>query len=205
MSYWTVPPMWTGRTVAVLASGPSMSQAVADAVRHLPRIAVNTTYQLARDAEVVYASDATWWAKHPEAALGPGIKASIELVPRHAPKFPYDVVVLRNTGVQGFDPDPACLRTTGNSGGCAIQIAVHARAARILLLGFDMRGGHWHGPHPKGLSNPSSGFLERSAAAIARMARMITGVEIINCTPGSALRCFPMMSLDEALSVELAA
>ena len=33
VGYWTIPRMWEGRTVAVMASGPSMSQEVADKVR----------------------------------------------------------------------------------------------------------------------------------------------------------------------------
>jgi hypothetical protein len=41
-------------------------------------------------------------------------------------------------------------------------------------------------------------FISRfvDAAPLFRAA----GVEIINCTPGSALKCFPSMSLTEALS-----
>lgn len=49
VTYWTVPQMWAGRTVAVMASGPSMSKDVADKVRaaRLPVIVVNNTYRLA--------------------------------------------------------------------------------------------------------------------------------------------------------------
>src|SRR6185436_8474475 len=111
MTYWTVPPMWKGRTVAVLASGPSMSQSVADSVRHLPRITVNTTYQLARDAEITYACDAVWWAKYPDALEGPGLKVAMEAVPGTHPPTPEAVKVLRNSGRTGFDPDPSALRT----------------------------------------------------------------------------------------------
>ena len=45
MSFWSVPRLWPGATVAILASGPSMNQAVADRVRAagLPAIAINDT------------------------------------------------------------------------------------------------------------------------------------------------------------------
>jgi hypothetical protein len=35
---WKIPPDWQGQTVAVLASGPNMSQEVADALREHRRI-----------------------------------------------------------------------------------------------------------------------------------------------------------------------
>lgn len=204
MSYWTVPPMWEGRTVAILASGPSMSPAVAAAVAHLPRIAVNTTCRLAPDADVIYAADAQWWDAHPSAVELPGVKVSIEVSPGHRIKpLPDAVRVLRNTGRRGFDPDPSALRTHGNSGAQAVQIAVHARAGRVLLCGFDMRGGHWHGQHPKGLANPSEPVLARFIESFRDLARALapTGVSVINCTPGSALDCFPCEPLADALRV----
>jgi hypothetical protein len=198
-NYWTVPPMFAGRTVAVLASGPSMSQAVADQARHLPRIAINTTYRLAPDADIIYAGDAAWWAAHPQALDCPGIKASIEILPKIAPATPDAVRVLRNTGRDGFDPDPSCLRTLANSGAQALQVAVHAGAARVLLLGFDMRGGHWHADHEG--NNPSNGQMARWAVRFRGLAwaLMARGISVINCTPGSLLDCFPREDLDGVL------
>ena len=124
---WRIPPMFAGQTVAVLASGESMSQAVADSVRHLPRIAINTTYRLARDADVIYASDSMWWLEHPDALTCPGIKATIQPVRGIYPNVPNDVRVLANTGREGFDPHGG-VRTLNNSGGVGLQIAVHGRA-----------------------------------------------------------------------------
>ncbi len=192
--------MWIGKTVAVLASGPSMSQAVADSVRHLPRITVNTTYQLARDAEITYACDAAWWSKYPDALDGPGLKVAMELAPGWPPTTPPEVKVLRNTGRTGFDPDPGALRTYNNGGAQAIQVAVHAGAAMILLFGFDMHGEHWHGPHPRGLTNQKQSSLARWVVLYRELAREIAkrGVSVINMTPGSALDCFPIGILEAA-------
>jgi len=50
-------PAWQGATVAVLASGPSLTQEVADSVKHLPRIAVRRAFRLAPDADLVLALD----------------------------------------------------------------------------------------------------------------------------------------------------
>lgn len=204
MSYWTIPPMWTGRTVVVLASGPSMSQAMADRVRDFPRIAINSTYKLASDADVIYASDSMWWQCNPEAVKCPGIKVTVEAVRGIPPNVPDAVRVLRNTGREGFDPNPGCVRTLLNSGGVGIQIAAHARATRILLLGFDMHGGHWHPQHERPLGNPGAALFARWIGCINGLSRQLT-IEVLNCTPGSALKCFPVVSLDEALSMQEAA
>ncbi len=164
---------------------------------------MNTTYQLARDAEITYACDAVWWAKYPDALQGRGLKVAMEAVPGHHPHFPEAVKVLRNSGRTGFDPRPDFLRTINNGGAQAIQVAVHAGAARILLLGFDMRGEHWHGAHPKGLTNQKQSSLARWVILYRELATELAarGVSVINCTLGSALDCFPKEDLDDVLLV----
>lgn len=57
---WKITPDWQGQTVAVLASGPNMSQEVADALREHRRIVVNHTHRLAPDADMLVAMDAHW-------------------------------------------------------------------------------------------------------------------------------------------------
>lgn len=203
MTYWTVPPMWEGRTVAILASGPSMSPTVAASVAHLPRIVINTTYRLAPDADILYACDPAWWQAHPEAAAVRGIKLALEHAPGKRLPVPAGVLFMRNTGRLGFDPSPACLRTGDNSGAQAVQVAVHARAARILLLGFDMKGGHWHGAHPAGLAPTGPSQCRKFVTAFRSLALELARrpVEILNCTPGSALDCFPRARLADVLKV----
>jgi hypothetical protein len=189
---------WEGQTVAVMASGPSMSQESADLVRHLPRIAVNSTYRLAPDADVIYAGDAKWWNANPEALACPGLKASIEIRPGVVPAdMPTGVRVFRNTGRDGFDPSGG-LRTLGNSGAQALQIAVHSKAARVLLLGFDYRGEHWHGPHPRSLGNPTVRYLAKCVVRFRSLARSLpAGVDVLNCSPESALDCFPKVRIED--------
>ena len=57
---WKITPDWQGQTVAVLASGPNMSQEVADALREHRRIVVNFTHRLAPDADMLVALDGNW-------------------------------------------------------------------------------------------------------------------------------------------------
>jgi hypothetical protein len=189
--------MWAGETVAILASGESMSPAVAQMVRiyGCRTIAVNNTWKLAPWADILYAADAAWW-NHYHGMTFKGLKVALERT-----RFD-DVLCLRNTGRTGFDPDPACVRTGGNSGYQSIHVAAHAGAARILLCGFDMRGSHWHGKHVHGLRDHGEGifaeWLERMETLKAPLAER--GIEVVNCTPGSALKVWPNLPLEEVLA-----
>lgn len=197
MEYWTVPRMWVGETVAVLASGPSMSKEVTDLVRRagIPAIAVNNTYQLAPWAEMLYAADYQWWNEHRDAFDFDGLKVTIGTeTPR--------IHRLERTGNEGFDPNPSCLRTGSNSGYQAIHIAAHAGASRILLCGMDMRGGHWHGAHPEPLKNASKEhyefWAERKFSSL-KTALDARDVKILNCTPDSAIKDFEFANLKDIL------
>jgi hypothetical protein len=176
-----------------------MNQQVANKVRKskLVTIVVNDTHRLAPWADALYAADAKWWAYHAQQALKfEGLKITRDVVP-------WDCVLqLQVSGKSGFDPDPSFIRTGNNSGYQALHVAIHAGARRILLCGFDMHGQHWFGEHPHGLADAISDVqrklfipeFEKLAPLLPEM-----GVDVVNCTPDSALTCFPMMRLDDAL------
>lgn len=195
---WSVPRMWPGETCAVLASGPSMSQEVADAVRAvgIRAITINTTFRLAPWADMFYAADVAWWKKYYKEIIGPGLKVTCE-----PPPFK-DILQLKNTGRDGFDPNPAHIRTGNNGGYQAIHIAAHTGCSRILLCGFDMRGGHWHEKHPEPLRDHGEGIYQRWLPHFKGLGDALEqhGIEVMNCTPNSALKRFPMADLKDALA-----
>ena len=163
--------------VAILATGPSMSQAVADCVRgRCQVIAVSDAYRLAPWADVLVSSDSAWWRHHnPEFA---GRKLS---------------------GVPVKDIEQVEGNMSGsNTGLIAIKVAVSMGAKRILLLGYDMGGTHFFGSHPSPLKNTTPSRFEVFKKQFAGYKPR--GVEIINCTPGSALACYPHMTLEAALA-----
>jgi hypothetical protein len=171
-----------------------MSQAVADAVRDagIPAIAVNSTFRLAPWAWMLYAADPEWW-HHPsnaDAKQFAGIKASCMRVA--------GAELLLQSGNRGFDPRPFAVRTGNNSGYQALHVAVHTGAKRVILCGFDMHGGHWHGAHPLGLRNTAPDLYPGWCARFDELAPTLEalGVDVVNCTPGSALRAFRFSSLD---------
>lgn len=197
MKPWIIPRAHEGRTVAVLASGSSMNQRTADAlhIADVPCIAVNTTYKLAPWAWALYAADVEWWI-HPGNATAhqfEGLRISCQSVK--------GVHMLRNAGVVGYSDAADCVHTFGNSGAQAIQIAVKSGARRVLLFGFDMHGEHWHGKHPQGLRETAPELYERWISRMASLAPELErrGVEVVNCTPGSALACFVRSTMDSEI------
>lgn len=199
---WSVPKMWEGQPCVILASGPSMSEEVAQTVRYAAGyrvIVVNNTIDLAPWADMLYAADVAWWMQH-EKKWRPftGLKVSC------ADANPYkDVLMLKVGSTEGFDPDPSIICTGGNSGYQAMCVAVHAGCSRILLCGFDMRPGHWHKEHAWPLRVTTEEryeqWVKRFATLVDPLARR--GVVVQNCTPDSALQCWPQVDLLEALNV----
>lgn len=186
----TITPDWRGQTAAIFASGPSMSPAVADQARGLRTIAINNqSIDCAPWADVIYGSDAKWWLHYlPAVRTLPGRKLSLE-IGRQINGIEY----LRPSS-QVFDDRPGYLSTGANSGYAAICLAAKLGAARVLLYGYDMgpRNGRMRRhDYPANLAS-----RPRFADWIPRFLRLAPelnrrGVEVVNCTPGSALTCFP--------------
>lgn len=166
----------------MLATGPSMSQATADYVRArhpaVGVVAVCNAYVLAPWADAIVCNDHVWWTVHHAALKLPGRKfcgqmsPGTEFLPSH-PRFPAGT----NSGLQG------------------LRVAEKLGASRIVMLGFDMQGSHFFGAHPAPLRNSS----DKKHRMIARQFRLWRGVPVLNCTPGSALKAFPMADLKDAL------
>jgi hypothetical protein len=168
---------------AVLATGPSMSQSVADQVRGRCKVvAVSDAYKLAPWADALVSSDAAWWKANPAAVEFNGPKWSA------APDF---------RQVAGVERFPSA-DNGSNSGLLACQVAVSMGAKTILLCGFDMRGSHFFGPHQSPLKNTQPARFEVFHRQFARFRPR--GVTVLNCTPGSALKHFQMADLEDALA-----
>lgn len=172
--------------VAILATGPSMSQAVADCVKgRCTVIAVSDAYRLAPWADVLVSQDRKWWLAHPEALQFAGRKL------RGGAEWQ------RHEGTEHVKFEGA-VTTSSNSGLLACMVAVQVGATRILLCGFDMGGTHFFGEHPAPLKNTPPERFEVFKQQFASFRPR--GIEIINCTPGSALRCYRMGTIEDGLA-----
>lgn len=207
------------KTITIIGGGPSLDLADVEFVRgRCEAIVINTAYQIARWANYLYARDYAWWAARPAnvfypengkavAKDNPGAKShaqlSFELF--HGQRWTGSVKAAGEFGLrhintrmaEGINPIPGVIHEGGpagaNSGFQATNLAItQFHATRVLLLGFDMRGGHWHGDHPDPLTNVAPAAMSPFARSFESMVPGLRdmGVEVVNCTPGSAITCF---------------
>jgi hypothetical protein len=212
--FWWMEEIWPGKTIAILGGGPSLTQAQVDTLRGRCKvIAINDAHRLCSWADLHYFCDARWYGWHhtdPAYQAFAGIKCTLEnpdIVARHK-----GLRMIRNYGWPDKDNPGLCeirdgVYTGRNSGYQAINISAHLGGrGRRILLGFDMRivdgKSHWFGKHPRPDDNAPSDFSQVMLPCFPLLLKPLArrGIEIINCTPGSALTCFPTMDLECALS-----
>jgi hypothetical protein len=110
-------------------------------------------------------------------------------------------------GVQarGLSESPDAVHLGQHSGYQALGLAYSAGAARVLLVGYDMRHvdgrAHWHADHDRRLRNPSDAMLRVMARQYDHAVRQLRarGVEVLNCSPCSAITAFPTARLEDVL------
>jgi hypothetical protein len=175
---------WAGRTVACIASGPSLHPVDCELIRlsGMPTIAVNNSWQMARFASVIYAGDPGWWDAY-------GAEIDID-----AERWCCMENVAKARGLNW-------LKSSGahNSGMRAIELAIEFGAARVVLLGYDCsveHGQHWHGEHAA-TKNPDASRCAMWLTQFAMVDRK--GADIVNCSRDTALKCFRRERLGDLL------
>ena len=107
--------------------------------------------------------------------------------------------ILGNAGTTGLSDKPGSICTGQNSGYQAIDIAVQAKAKKILLLGMDMKHinnkSHAHNGHEV-TTNGSE--LKEFAKNFNSMQIPLKerGIEVVNCSPDSAIECFRFSTVE---------
>lgn len=197
---------WSGQTCVILASGPSLTDEqvwTADESK-AKLIAINSTaFRRSLFPSVVYAGDFLW------------LKVNMPMVRAQMPRAPvwtcdrtaaerYQLNWVKGVNALGLGRGPH-MHTNGNSGAQAINLAYLFGCRRILLLGFDMRLGpkgekHWHPDHPSPLMQGMcfGDWIHKFNHLAVDLKK--EGVSVVNCTPGSALTCFPMSTIEKELS-----
>lgn len=154
---------------------------------------------------MVYGCDSAWWKFRnglPEFAGlkvcygGNGLDGYKEIRRIAIDKRKDELLLSKNSGLTG---------SGGNSGFQALNLAVQWGAKRILLIGFDMSlsgGIHWYGKNTwQNANNPNDSNFRRWIDAFEGAAALLKslGVEVINCSPVSAIKSFPHRSIEDAL------
>ena len=195
---------WRDHTAVVVASGPSLADEQITLIEHsvVFTIAVNNSYAKLQHPDVVYACDYLWWKLNHMKAKQNIPRRQLWTQDRAAAEQ-FQLSHIQWEGKDGLGKRG--LRVNGNSGAGAINLAYHFGARRILLVGMDMKPGpngekHWHPDHPKPLVQGQQFEEWRHKMNVLAADLKAEGVEVINCTPGSALTCFPMGDLSTELA-----
>jgi hypothetical protein len=110
---------------------------------------------------------------------------------------------VKSEAAKGLSLKPGIIHTGANSGYQALNLAVQLGVSQIILLGYDMRmkagKRHFFGDHPGALNKNSNYrlFIERFYTTLADLKSQ--RVEVLNCTPGSALDCFERRDLADVI------
>jgi len=214
---WTPPKLWQDSTCYILGGGPSLSNVNFDLIKDSRIIAVNNAYgdpieeienkvchyKPRNWVDICWFGDERWYWWHKSC-----LKAftGFLVTCKESLRGTSGIYVIKRSRKQfGIDERPGFIRWNFNSGASAINLAYHLGVKKIVLLGFDMKNiegkSNWHNDHqstPRIL--PYTRFL-KSFSVIKKDADRI-GLEIINCTPESGMKEFPIMSLEEFLNGE---
>lgn len=185
------------RTVAVLASGPSLTDEDVAHIRaaradgRLSAVVAVSDVGLHKApwADALASHDRRWWTAHEKAAM--------EFKGRKFCSRPYQ-------RLEYFRLPKAGIWTSVNSGLFGMYIARDVyQAEREILLGFDLHrrnGAHFFGEHTAVVNNRIlTNSDEKKFAVHARQFNAFSGAQVINCTIGSDLKRFPIMPLHDIL------
>lgn len=210
---------WEGRRVVCIASGPSLTPEQLEVVRRAREadrcrvIVINTSFLRAPWADVLYFADARWWAwftrgketsEQDKAAFKAfaGQKCTI-WTSGNAVSDPAVHMLRIFDGPGALSNDPAALATCSNGGHQVVNMAALAAPALIALLGYDAQPGpggrkHHHADHPDKSEAPYQAMLAYFPKLAAELSR--AGIKTVNCSPGSALKCFPVGRIEDVLA-----
>lgn len=207
MSYpeeFSIPRTLAGDTVFIIAGGPSVAGQDLRPLADRPVIAVNLSYSIAPGALYVFAIDSRFLRVH-TAQLASRFKGRTVTISRHAAFKGLRYCKRKQPPGLASRPNELVGRRTSLSG--AINLAVHAGAGRLAILGAD--GGyaadgrhHHHAAHPWPVKKDSwPGQLEELQTLKPDLDRL--GIPVVNCSPGSHWpELWPIMPLAEFLERE---
>ncbi len=186
-------PDWTGQTVAIVAAGETAAATIKD-VAGYPTVVINKSFELVPDADVLYAADCGFWNVY-----GPQIKEfkGLKICPSpqarriHPSIIDCEIYKIDGRNIHEMQDGPiGVIGHGGNSGFQALNLTAQFGPSRILLVGFDMCGKHWHKDHDNRLRNPSVDNLRTWAMRLDAQAEFFKSrnIDVVNLSTKTALR-----------------
>jgi hypothetical protein len=202
-------PWWDAKPVAVVGTGCSLKGFDFRQLREIDCyvLAVNAASEDLSFANAVFSLDQRWIQGNREllerlAATSTQVYLSMpehERIPIRGVRW----LRYRHIRSGGLSDDPYEIECGYSSGYGALNVAVHKRARKIVLLGFDYRGKgdvHYCPERYAHLYRHHQNW-ERWGQHFSTMMPQLAkrGVEVICATPESAITAFPRVTIEEGL------
>jgi hypothetical protein len=223
----TIPRSYEGQTAVIIATGPSINEDQISLVRtakDVKVITVNNAYQIAPFTNIQIACNDNWWEYY--LAHDPLLK---KLEADCWTRYKYiaeehGINYIDSIVKDGLSKDPSVVHINHGSGPMAINFATLYGFKKLILLGHDMRYAkdydgkskevgstprHYFGEYPKSMQHfPQSknsvdeegkivGLIRTYKKMVDDLINM--NVDVVNCTPNSALNCFRKSTLESEL------
>jgi hypothetical protein len=197
-----------GRDVFIIGGGPSFNLIDKSLLDDKLVVCINSAYKEFSNATMLYWCDESWACnhldnldKHPCKLRFTGRHTADNYIAKDL-RGTGGAAVVKRTGDFGLDCDPNHIKGN-NSGAQVINLLANMKVHRMILLGYDMnmKNGktHWHGGH--GLAMSPHIYSDLFIPSVASMAPGLKnlGVDVVNCSEGSALECFRKQRLEDFL------
>lgn len=184
---------------------------------------INNTYQVYPNTDVHLSCDGPWWRWYwnDPHLRSLAQKTSCEMYtwyPEFAEEFGINYI-FGEEKKRGLSLDPGIVHINHGSGPMILNLAIHFGVSKIVLIGHDMKFApdyapqkqdpgsiprHYFGEYPKKLQHwPSvkvrqgvlDGLIEAYSDIKDDMDNRLSSVDVVNCTPGSALTMFRQSEL----------
>ena len=204
------------KTICCIGTGPSLKQHQIDTARekNFTLFGCNLTYQLVPDLALFYSVNMAFWAHY--WGLGLSEHTAAKWTTNRDVADEYGVNWIAEVNKIGLSQDPDVIHHGHGSGFSLVSMAHRAGADRIILLGYDLkyskdyngkqqvRGStprHYFGEYPASMQHwPSVSVIDGVHVELVDLYRSIKSqglVEVINCTPDSAIDCFEMVDIED--------
>lgn len=201
---WTPEPLFHGETVFCLASGPSLTQEIADKLRGRRVAVANSSVRFAPWADVWFFTDNNVFEDNRDlVAAFPGHVITFSRVAKR--EMPLKIKRVKGEWLPHFPPvGSEKIRQGRSTGHSMVSCMIACGAIQIVLCGYDMRvvdgREHHHDEYvgrPRDLDIYAREFVPGFDGW--RAAAQRAGCDIVNATPGSAIQEFPFVDLDDVL------
>jgi len=197
-------PDWSSETCVIVASGPSAAAInLQQAIGKIRFVVINNSWKLAPWADFLFACDYRWWSATSGCREFKGYRVTTDRRAAETHEWGLLRLVARLADDRLQTDDSGVVGWGGNSGFQAVNMVVHFKCRKIILVGFDMTikyGLHWHDPY-NGTENPTHSKTLRWQRCFdnAAIALDNLGVKVINCSMKSRLNKYPKMTFENAL------